>query len=426
MAALNALRPALRALSLGRPLACTCARPAAFPLTLARPFSSSSSRFDQASWDALDTDTAFQPASVIPDKHPAPVVLKRKGKKARLRREASPKPLEPPPPPPLPPLNPPPTVDTLHPLLLHQFRHDLTRQLNHLPSSADLDAHLRPWLRRQSRARTLAERDAVGRQRREEVARADLDLAWEWERQAAKAAGRERTPNQQAMDREVLDRLKARMERKREIRELQELEKWEVEFGKALVKGEKRKKARERAKERDGATTAASASSPSTPSSSSSKRATRARPNAPATTTSTDKPPALPEWQHQKLALAAKFPGGWSPPKRLSREAMDLVRQLARQDPSTYTTPVLAARFKVSPEAVRRILKSRFVLSPQETAKREAQRKEERKRQIREWAPGGEEERRRGGADVWVGDRARQNREVEELKRRQRALAEEQ
>ena len=58
--------------------------------------------------------------------------------------------------------------------------------------------------------------------------------------------------------------------------------------------------------------------------------------------------------------MKRKFPDGFNPPRRLSREAMDAVRQLNETDPSVFTTAALANRFKVSPESIRRILKSRW------------------------------------------------------------------
>ncbi len=72
-------------------------------------------------------------------------------------------------------------------------------------------------------------------------------------------------------------------------------------------------------------------------------------------------------WQTQKSALAVKFgPQGWAPRKRLSPDALDGIRALHAQYPETYTTPVLADQFKVSPEAVRRILKSKWRPSEEE------------------------------------------------------------
>ncbi|MCJ1227173.1 Required for respiratory growth protein 9 mitochondrial [Toensbergia leucococca] len=71
-------------------------------------------------------------------------------------------------------------------------------------------------------------------------------------------------------------------------------------------------------------------------------------------------------WQIQKKALTEKFGSqGWSPRKRLSPDALEGIRTLHAQFPDKYTTPVLAEQFQVSPEAVRRILKSKW--KPNET-----------------------------------------------------------
>lgn len=66
------------------------------------------------------------------------------------------------------------------------------------------------------------------------------------------------------------------------------------------------------------------------------------------------------DWQIQKDALRKKFPLGWAPPKKLSPDALSGLRALHAQFPETYTTPVLSGLFEVSPEAVRRILKSKW------------------------------------------------------------------
>ncbi|MCJ1352197.1 MAG: Required for respiratory growth protein 9 mitochondrial [Icmadophila ericetorum] len=67
------------------------------------------------------------------------------------------------------------------------------------------------------------------------------------------------------------------------------------------------------------------------------------------------------EWQIQKEALKRKFgETGWNPRKRLSPDALEGIRSLHAQYSETYTTPVLAEHFKVSPEAIRRILKSKW------------------------------------------------------------------
>ncbi|KAF8320441.1 hypothetical protein DL93DRAFT_2045601, partial [Clavulina sp. PMI_390] len=61
-----------------------------------------------------------------------------------------------------------------------------------------------------------------------------------------------------------------------------------------------------------------------------------------------------------KAAMKRSFPAGWNPPKKLSREAMEGLRALHGHDPETFTTAALATRFKISPEAVRRILRSKW------------------------------------------------------------------
>ncbi len=66
-------------------------------------------------------------------------------------------------------------------------------------------------------------------------------------------------------------------------------------------------------------------------------------------------------WQTQKRALSEKFGcTGWMPRKRLSPDTLEGIRALHAQYPDRFTTPILAEHFKVSPEAIRRILKSKW------------------------------------------------------------------
>ncbi|KAI1802564.1 hypothetical protein F4811DRAFT_563110 [Daldinia bambusicola] len=76
-------------------------------------------------------------------------------------------------------------------------------------------------------------------------------------------------------------------------------------------------------------------------------------------------------WQIQKEALKEKFPEGWAPRKRLSPDALDGIRALHAQFPEEYTTPVLARKFKVSPEAIRRILRTKWTPDADEEAERQ-------------------------------------------------------
>lgn len=88
-------------------------------------------------------------------------------------------------------------------------------------------------------------------------------------------------------------------------------------------------------------------------------------------------------WQIQKDALKSKFKEGWNPTKKLSPDALDGMRHLHAMAPDRFTTPVLAEQFKVSPEAVRRILKSKWKASESEM---EDRRKRWEKRHDRIWS----------------------------------------
>lgn len=71
--------------------------------------------------------------------------------------------------------------------------------------------------------------------------------------------------------------------------------------------------------------------------------------------------PSTPEFaKKHRETMREKFPEGWKPPHKISREAMEGLRALHAHDPERYTTPMLADKFKISPEAVRRILRSKW------------------------------------------------------------------
>ncbi|OCT53350.1 hypothetical protein CLCR_10558 [Cladophialophora carrionii] len=83
----------------------------------------------------------------------------------------------------------------------------------------------------------------------------------------------------------------------------------------------------------------------------------------------------LEPWQAQKGALERKFGDeGWKPRKKLSPDAMDGIRALYEEDSERWSTPVLAEHFKVSPEAIRRILKSKWKPKNDEEAQKRKQR----------------------------------------------------
>lgn len=73
----------------------------------------------------------------------------------------------------------------------------------------------------------------------------------------------------------------------------------------------------------------------------------------------------------QKERLKEKFPEGWRPRKRLSPDALAGIRALNAQFPDIYTTWNLAAKFEVSPEAIRRILKSKWTPDVEEEQDRQ-------------------------------------------------------
>ena len=81
--------------------------------------------------------------------------------------------------------------------------------------------------------------------------------------------------------------------------------------------------------------------------------------------------------------MRKNFPDGWSPPRKLSREAMEGLRELHRFDPKKFDTPVLAEKFRVSPEAVRRILKSKWTPSREKRLKLVEREREERSEHIK-------------------------------------------
>ena len=89
------------------------------------------------------------------------------------------------------------------------------------------------------------------------------------------------------------------------------------------------------------------------------------------------------DWQVQKQALEHKFgDNGWQPRKRLSPDTLEGIRALHHSDPSSYTTATLAGHFQVTPEAIRRILKSKWRPNVKEI---EDRRQRWEKRGMRKW-----------------------------------------
>ncbi|KAM3418559.1 hypothetical protein BST61_g4536 [Cercospora zeina] len=92
---------------------------------------------------------------------------------------------------------------------------------------------------------------------------------------------------------------------------------------------------------------------------------------------------SLEPWQRDKSALQKKFgEKAWSPRKRLSPDSLDGIRALHASDPRTYTTEMLSQHFQVTPEAIRRILKSKWKPSSEEVEER---RERWEKRGVKKW-----------------------------------------
>lgn len=80
-----------------------------------------------------------------------------------------------------------------------------------------------------------------------------------------------------------------------------------------------------------------------------------------------DDPKPREPWMLQKAALKSKFGDEqWMSRKRLSPDAIDGIRTMHASDPERFSTPVLAQNFEVSPEVIRRILRSKWQASPEE------------------------------------------------------------
>jgi hypothetical protein len=116
-------------------------------------------------------------------------------------------------------------------------------------------------------------------------------------------------------------------------------------------------------------------SSPRTPGNAPSEahKASKSDGNNPEKSTGKDDwiPPPREPWQIYKEALQKKFPDGWNPRKRLSPDALAGIRALHAQMPEVYTCTTLAASFQVSPDAIRRILKSKWSPDAEEETDRQ-------------------------------------------------------
>lgn len=217
-----------------------------------------------------------------------------------------------------------------------------------MPNAAEMELNLQPWLAKERKKDEALVDRAFFELKRAETKAEKLDIAWEWARRAEEEAGIKRSEDDRAKDVIVRARVLERFQ------------------AKAMAKGE-----REQGRSAPGGWPAELSSkggvAPKGKSASADKF--RAPPKE-------EEPPPFeaPEWLKHRQKLKQHFPEGWAPPKRISREAMDLLRLLQRSNPEVYSTPVLADRFKISCESVSRILKSQFDLSAEERARREERR----------------------------------------------------
>jgi hypothetical protein len=81
--------------------------------------------------------------------------------------------------------------------------------------------------------------------------------------------------------------------------------------------------------------------------------------------------PEIPEWKLRKAAIRTKINGErWNPPRKVSPDAQDLMRALNAEHPLEFTPNVLRKHFGISYESVRRILKSKWEPSTEQTEQR--------------------------------------------------------
>lgn len=93
--------------------------------------------------------------------------------------------------------------------------------------------------------------------------------------------------------------------------------------------------------------------------------------------------PKREDWQIQKSANLAKFGDTtWQPRKRLSPDTLEGIRALHASNPAVYSTEILSSQFAVSPENIRRILKSKWRPNDEERQERE---KRWERRGVRKW-----------------------------------------
>ncbi|KAG9249018.1 required for respiratory growth protein 9, mitochondrial [Calycina marina] len=132
-------------------------------------------------------------------------------------------------------------------------------------------------------------------------------------------------------------------------------------------------------------------------------------------------PPKRENWQIHKEIMKEKFPDGWNPKKKLSPDALAGIRALHAQMPEVYSTAALADSFEVSPEAIRRILKSKWAPSAEEESDRAERWFERGKKIYTEKAAAGEKPPKKwrelgigNGRPDWLVEKRERNRILRE------------
>ncbi|KAI9486596.1 MAG: hypothetical protein EXX96DRAFT_549663 [Benjaminiella poitrasii] len=76
----------------------------------------------------------------------------------------------------------------------------------------------------------------------------------------------------------------------------------------------------------------------------------------------------------RSLTTAAANHGSWQPKKRVSRQTMEKIRTLANNQNDVYDIKRISSEFKLSHEAVRRILKSNYIPTSEAAERQERNR----------------------------------------------------
>lgn len=102
-------------------------------------------------------------------------------------------------------------------------------------------------------------------------------------------------------------------------------------------------------------------------------------------------PPPSKPWQKRDSSIKKRY-GEWNPTRKLTREQMDDVRLFYQQMPHLKTID-LANYFSILPEAIRRILKSKW--APSEEVQQQLKVREETRKEMKKLAKaeGGKKER---------------------------------